>query len=151
MTDATHPLLPGNRDAVECQPSEKLHYMTSEKGERIDKFLWHVRVYKSRSVATEECRKGRVMIGGQPLKPAHTVSTGAVITVRKPPVTYTYIVTAIPRGRVGAPLVTSFITDLTPQEEKDKLEAGKTANGIRPRGSGRPTKRERRELEDFLE
>jgi ribosome-associated heat shock protein Hsp15 len=125
--------------------------MTSEKGERIDKFLWHVRVYKSRSIATEECRKGRVMIGGQPLKPAQIVSTGAVITVRKPPVTYTYTITDIPRGRVGAPLVASFITDLTPQEEKDKLVTGKMANGIRPRGSGRPTKRERRELEDFLE
>ncbi|MCU0459571.1 MAG: S4 domain-containing protein [Bacteroidales bacterium] len=125
--------------------------MTAIKGERIDKFLWHVRIYKSRSIATEECRKGRVMTGGVTVKPAHPVSEGAVITVRKPPVTYTYSVTAIPKGRVGAPLVSSFIADLTPQEEKDKLVAGKMANGIRPRGSGRPTKRERRELEDFLE
>lgn len=121
-----------------------------EKGERIDKFLWHVRIYKSRSIAIEECRKGRVMIGGQPLKPAHPVTVGTVFSVRKPPVTYTYTVTAIPKGRVGAPLVSSFITDLTPQEEKEKLSTGRMVNGLRPRGSGRPTKRERRDLDDFL-
>ncbi|MEZ5019875.1 MAG: RNA-binding S4 domain-containing protein [Bacteroidetes bacterium] len=124
--------------------------MTADKGERIDKFLWHVRVYKSRSIATEECRKGRVIINGIPVKPAHMVSEGTLVTVRKPPVTYTYTVTAIPKGRVGAPLVSSFITDMTPQEEKEKLQAGRMINGLRPRGSGRPTKRERRELDDFL-
>ncbi len=124
--------------------------MTTEKGERIDKFLWHVRIYKSRSIAIEECRKGRVMIGGQPLKPAHPVTIGSVISVRKPPVTYTYTVIDIPKGRVGAPLVSSFITDLTPPEEKEKLMAGKMVNGLRPRGSGRPTKRERRDLDGFL-
>lgn len=128
----------------------QLKHMTSGKSERTDKFLWHVRVYKSRSIATEECRKGRVIIGGIPVKPAHMVSEGTLITVRKPPVTYTYRVTAIPPGRVGAPLVSSFVTDLTPRDEMEKLQAGRMTNGVRPRGSGRPTKRERRELDDFL-
>jgi ribosome-associated heat shock protein Hsp15 len=125
--------------------------MTTETGERIDKFLWCVRLYKSRSIATEECRKGRILAGGSQVKPAHPVTRGMVVTVRKPPVTYTYLITDIPAGRVGAPLVSNFITDLTAPEEKDKLAAGKMVNGFRPRGSGRPTKRERRELDDFLE
>jgi ribosome-associated heat shock protein Hsp15 len=124
--------------------------MTTEKVERIDKFLWHVRIYKSRSIATEECRKGRILIGSLPVKPAHMIGEGTVITVRRPPVTYTYTVTAIPKGRVGAPQVAGYIMDNTPQEEKDKLVGGRIANGYRPRGSGRPTKRERRDLDDFL-
>ncbi len=125
--------------------------MTAEKGERIDKFLWCVRLYKSRSIATEECKKGRIIVGGHPVKAASLIAPGATLTVRKPPVTYTYAVTAIPKGRVGAPLVGNYITDLTPEEEKAKLVAGRMVNGFRPRGLGRPTKRDRRELEDFLE
>lgn len=125
--------------------------MKAENGERIDKFLWFVRLYKSRSIATEECRKGRIIVCGHPAKPASLIAPGAIITVRKPPVTYTYAVTAIPRGRVGAPLVSSYITDITPEEEKTKLIPGRMVSGYRPRGSGRPTKRERRELDDFLE
>lgn len=125
--------------------------MTAEKGERIDKLLWCVRLYKSRSIATEECKKGRIIVGGHPVKAASLIAPGATLTVRKPPVTYTYAVTAIPKGRVGAPLVGNYITDLTPEEEKAKLVAGRMVNGFRPRGLGRPTKRDRRELEDFLE
>ena len=124
--------------------------MTSQKEERIDKFLWQVRVFKSRSAATEACRLGRVTIDSQPVKPAHTVTCGTKVSVRKPPVNYTWLITDLPNNRVGAKLVTGFITDLTPAEEKDKLLAGKSAFGYRPRGSGRPTKRERRDLEDFI-
>lgn len=124
---------------------------TGKPEERIDKFLWSVRLFKTRSIATEECRKGRVTVGGQPVKPAFPVSPGMTISVRKPPVTYTYTVRELPASRVGAPLVINYITDITPAEEKDKLLAGKMADGFRPRGSGRPTKRERRELDDFLE
>jgi len=125
--------------------------MTAQKGERTDKFLWSVRLYKSRSAATEACRKGRVSEAGVAVKPSHTVSEGSTLTVRKPPVTYTYLVTAIPPGRVGARLVTQFVTDLTPEEEKNKVSASRLSYGYRPRGSGRPTKRDRRELDDFLE
>jgi len=124
--------------------------MTTQKQERIDKFLWCVRLFKSRSAATEECRRGRVTVAGQPVKPAHMVTPGTTILVRKPPVTYTYLVTDLPNSRVGAKLVAEYISDLTPDEEKSKIIAGKTVSGYRPRGSGRPTKRERRDLEDFI-
>ena len=125
--------------------------MKAEKSERTDKFLWFVRLFKSRSAATEACRMGRVMVTGQPVKPAHMISEGDTLVLRKPPVTYTYKVTGLPKSRVGAKLVADYITDLTPDEEKNRLITGKTLSGYRPRGSGRPTKRERRELNDFLE
>lgn len=124
--------------------------MTTQKGERIDKFLWHVRLFSSRSAATEACRKGRVTVDGQTVKPSHPVSEGATLLVRKPPVTYSYLVKALPPSRVGAKLVPGYISDLTPEEEKNKLLQGKIVSGYRPRGTGRPTKRERRDLEDFL-
>lgn len=123
--------------------------MTTQQGERIDKFLWSVRIFKSRSAATEECRRGRVTVGGQPVKAAHLVTPGMTILVRKPPVTYTYLVTGLPKSRVGAKLVPDYISDMTPEEEKDKITAARTVSGYRPRGTGRPTKRERRDLEDF--
>jgi ribosome-associated heat shock protein Hsp15 len=125
--------------------------MTTQKGERIDKFLWSVRLYKSRSAATEACRIGRISVGGVTVKPSHLVSEEATVAVRKPPATYTYLVTAIPQGRVGARLVHEYITDLTPEEERNKLTASRLSFGYRHKGSGRPTKRERRELDDFLE
>ena len=123
--------------------------MTSQKGERIDKFLWQVRIFKSRSAATEACRMGRVTVEGQPVKPAHAVTPGIKVSVRKPPVTYTWMITVLPPGRVGAKLVADYISDLTSEEEKNKLLSVRSASGYRPRGSGRPTKRERRDIEDF--
>ena len=123
--------------------------MTTQQGERIDKFLWSVRIFKSRSAATEECRRGRVTVGGQPVKAAQLVTPGMTILVRKPPVTYTYLVTGLPKSRVGSKLVPDYISDMTPEEEKDKIIAARTVSGYRPRGTGRPTKRERRDLEDF--
>ncbi len=122
-----------------------------KQGERIDKFLWCVRLFKSRSIAAEECKKGRILVGGDPVKPAFLINPGATLTVRKPPVTYTYTIKEIPKNRVGAALVPDFITDTTPQDEKEKLVVSKMTHGYRPRGSGRPTKRERRDLDDFLE
>lgn len=126
--------------------------MTKPQGERIDKYLWSVRIFKSRSLATDECKKGRVTVAGVAVKPSHTVNAGDTITVRKPPVTYTYTVKAIPPSRVGAGLVNEYLSDLTPEEEKNRLrpESG-LFFGYRPRGSGRPTKRERRDLENFLD
>lgn len=125
--------------------------MTAVNSERTDKYLWFVRIFKSHSAATEACRKGRVTVAGQPVKPAHMISEGTTILVRKPPVTYAYKVTGLPKSRVSAKLASDFVLDLTPDDEKQKLITGKTAFGYRPRGSGRPTKRERREIEDFLE
>jgi ribosome-associated heat shock protein Hsp15 len=121
-------------------------------GERIDKFLWTVRLYKSRSTASEACRKGRVIMAGHPVKPSHIITEGSTVIIRKPPVTYTYLVTRLPKSRVGAKLVSEYLQDLTPAEEKNRIiPDSKLFFGHRPRGSGRPTKRERRDIEEFLE
>jgi ribosome-associated heat shock protein Hsp15 len=112
---------------------------------RIDKFLWAVRVYKTRSIATDECRKGRILVNDVPVKPSRNVSAGEIIVVRKPPVTYTYKVLDPIINRVSAKLVHNFVEDITPEEEKMKLDYRQPASGIyRPKGLGRPTKKERR-------
>ncbi len=125
--------------------------MTTGISERIDKYLWFVRLYKSRSAATEACQKGRVIVAGKPVKPAHMISVGTTLLIRTPPVTYTYMVTGLPKSRLSAKLVSEFISDLTPDDEKNKLVTIKTAYGYRQPGSGRPTKKDRREIKDFLE
>ncbi len=118
---------------------------------RIDKFLWAVRVFKSRSAASEACKKGKIIIGETAVKPSRNITAGEKIIVKKPPVTYTYIVVQPIENRVGAKLVSEFVTDITPEEEKAKINPGtNTINGFRPRGAGRPTKRERRDIEDFF-
>jgi len=114
---------------------------------RIDKFLWSVRVYKTRAQATEACRKGRVMIDEMSVKPSRTVVPGDVIRVRKAPVYYAYRVIEPIQKRVGAKLVENYMEDVTPQEELDKLEMQDDFFVKREKGTGRPTKKERRELE----
>lgn len=115
---------------------------------RIDKFLWAVRIYKTRSIASEACRKGRVIINDIPVKSSRTVSKEEVIQLRKPPATYSYRVKELPASRLPAKLVSDYIEDLTPEKEKLKLDLKeKTATGYRYRGTGRPTKKERRDLD----
>lgn len=115
---------------------------------RIDKFLWAVRLYKTRSIASEACRKGRVIINDIPVKSSRTVSKDEVIQVKKPPALYSYKVKELPASRLPAKLVSDYIEDLTPEDEKLKLDLKqKTATGYRYRGSGRPTKKERRDLD----
>ncbi len=114
---------------------------------RIDKWLWSVRVYSTRSLATEECKKGRVTIGGVAVKPSRTVKVGETILVKKNPVTYSYRVIGLLGKRVGAKLVPVYLEDLTPAEELKKLD--ETQGGalfIRDRGAGRPTKKDRRDI-----
>ena len=119
---------------------------------RVDKFLWAIRVFKSRSAASEACKKGKVIIGDIAVKPSRNINAGEKIIVKKPPVNYTYIVVQPIENRVGAKLVSEFVTDITPEEEKAKINPGaNTINGFRPRGAGRPTKRERRDIEDFFD
>jgi ribosome-associated heat shock protein Hsp15 len=114
---------------------------------RIDKWLWSVRVYATRSLATEECKKGRVTIGGVTVKPSRVVKVGETILVRKNPVTYTYRVVELLGKRVGAKLVPSYMADLTPEEELRKLEDNQGgALFTRDRGAGRPTKKDRRDI-----
>lgn len=119
---------------------------------RIDKWLWSVRIFKTRSLAAEECRKGRVTINQNPAKPAREVAVGDLVTVRKPPVVYTYKVIGLPKGRVGAKLAPDFMEDLTPREELLKLNRDIMAfNLYREKGLGRPTKKERRSLDSILD
>jgi ribosome-associated heat shock protein Hsp15 len=122
--------------------------MAEESNARIDKWLWMVRIFKTRSLATDECKKGRIKINESDIKPSKEVKVGDIVSVRKPPVVFTYKVKGFPKNRVGAKLVAEFLEDLTPAEEMQKLEPGFMAfQGARAKGTGRPTKKERRTLE----
>jgi ribosome-associated heat shock protein Hsp15 len=114
---------------------------------RIDKYLWSVRIYATRSLATEECKKGRVTIGNVAVKPSRVAKVGETILVRKNPVTYTYRILELLGKRVGAKLVPLYLEDLTPEEELRKLDVSYTGSLFtRDRGAGRPTKKDRRDI-----
>jgi len=122
--------------------------MAEKKEIRIDKFLWSVRIYKTRSIASDECRKGRIIINDVQVKPSRIVIKNEIITVKKPPVNYSFRVIEPIENRVGAKLVEQFIEDLTPEEEKLKLELGQSGGIVyRDKGTGRPTKKERRQID----
>lgn len=112
---------------------------------RIDKFLWSVRLYKTRSIASDECRKGRILINNIQVKPSRVVLKNEILIVKKLPVIFTFRVIEPIENRVSAKLVEQFIEDLTSDEEKAKLNI-KQVGGIvyRDKGTGRPTKKERR-------
>lgn len=119
---------------------------------RIDKWLWAVRIFKTRSQATEACKKGRVEIGNLPVKPSRDVHPGEVVKVRKPPLTRSFKVLALAEKRMSAKLTAGFMEDVTPPEELEILDMQKQMNWIsRDRGAGRPTKKERRKLDDFFD
>ncbi|MEN8230766.1 MAG: S4 domain-containing protein [Bacteroidota bacterium] len=118
---------------------------------RIDKYLWAVRVYKTRTLATEACRKGKVMVDELPVKPSRSVTTGDVIQVKKMPVVYSYRVTDPIEKRVGAKIVENYVENVTPEDELIKLEMQDDFFIKRDRGAGRPTKKERRLLDDLRE
>ncbi len=116
---------------------------------RIDKYLWAVRVYKTRTLATEACKKGRVTMEDAPVKASRMVSEGDVIEVKKMPVVYSYRVKEPIEKRVGAKIVDQFVDNITPEEETQKLEMQDDFFVKRDRGAGRPTKKERRLLDDI--
>ncbi|ETK07621.1 heat-shock protein Hsp15 [Tannerella sp. oral taxon BU063 isolate Cell 6/7/9] len=117
---------------------------------RIDKWMWAVRLFKTRSLAAEACKKGRVSMGGNNVKPSRTVRVGDVIEVRKPPVTFSFCVLDLTESRMGAPLVPRFMENVTPPEQYEILEMNRISGFVdRARGLGRPTKKERRDLEQF--
>jgi ribosome-associated heat shock protein Hsp15 len=119
--------------------------MVENKPVRIDKYLWAVRIYKTRSMASNECRKGRILVKDVPVKPSRTVSAGELILVRKPPVIHTFRVLETTENRVSAKIVSRFVEDLTSDAEKAKLDISHSGAKIyRERGTGRPTKKERR-------
>ncbi|HNY02943.1 MAG TPA: RNA-binding S4 domain-containing protein [Bacteroidales bacterium] len=119
-----------------------------EGGVRIDKWLWAVRLYKTRSLASEACRSGKVKVLDQAVKPSHEIKTGEVITVSQAPLVKTVRVLDTACNRVGAKLVPERMEDLTPESEYLKLKQMKDSGfGFRNPGTGRPTKRDRREIE----
>lgn len=118
---------------------------------RIDKWLWAVRLYKTRTIAAEACRKGQVSLGGVNLKPSRMVKVGDVVSVRKPPITLSFKVLQAIENRVSAKLVPEMLEDVTPPEQYELLELSKIGGFVdRARGTGRPTKKERRDLDSFL-
>lgn len=117
---------------------------------RIDKWLWAVRIFKTRSLASEACRKGRIIVNGVEVKPSHEVKTGEIILVRKLPVVYTLRVKEPVNNRLPAQRVKEFLDDLTSPEELAKLKLNDELFLKRDRGAGRPTKRERRLLDTIL-
>jgi len=119
---------------------------------RIDKYLFAVRLYKTRSLASEECRKGKVNIGGMNVKPSREVKEGETVQLRRPPITRSYKIIALTENRMAAKLVPEFMVETTPASELEILEVQKNMSIYnRERGTGRPTKKERRDLDDFFD
>jgi Ribosome-associated heat shock protein implicated in the recycling of the 50S subunit (S4 paralog) len=118
---------------------------------RIDKWLWAVRIFKTRTIAVEACKKNRISVNDIQAKPSRMIKAGDVIQVKKPPITYSFKVVALTTNRVGAKLVPEFLENITPPEQYEILELHQI-NGFvdRARGTGRPTKKDRRDLDQFV-
>lgn len=124
--------------------------MCSEEAIRIDKYLWAVRIYKTRSIATEACRSGRVKMGAQVLKPSHEVKVGEIYSLSIDQLHRMVEVKALLGKRVGAQLVQNYLIDRTPQEEYERIQMVRQFGfESRGRGLGRPTKRDRRSIDEF--
>ncbi len=124
--------------------------MTDSKPVRIDKYLWAVRIFKTRSIAADACRMGRILINNNQVKPSRSVVRDEIVTIRKPPVIYTFKVKVVIDNRTSAKLVNDYIEDLTPENEKIKLEIHRSGvTGHRKKGTGRPTKKERRIIDTW--
>lgn len=119
---------------------------------RIDKWLWAVRIFKTRSLASEACKKGHVCIAGKPVKSSRSIEIGDTIEVRKAPITRKFRVKDLSEKRMGAKLVPGFMEDVTPAEELELLEMQRNMRwSDRDKGTGRPTKKDRRNLDDFFD
>ncbi len=118
---------------------------------RIDKFLWAMRIYKTRSIAADACKNGRITMNGVQLKPSRTFHVGDTFSVRKGPITYTYRILQLCQNRLGAKLVPEYLRDITSKEQLELLELARLAGQSgRDRGTGRPTKKDRRDIEVFM-
>lgn len=119
--------------------------------ERVDKYLFAMRIYKTRSIAADACKKGRVKMNGTELKPSRSFHIGDVFTVRKGPITYTYKVLQLSANRLGAKLVPEYMQDITSADQLELLELARlAAQSGRDRGTGRPTKKDRRDIITFV-
>jgi len=118
---------------------------------RIDKWLWAARIFKTRSIAADACKNGRVTIGGTNVKPSHMVKAGETVDVRKPPVTYSFRILKTIEQRVGAKLLPEIYENVTSPDQYELLEMNRISGFVdRARGTGRPTKKDRRAMDAFL-
>ena len=119
---------------------------------RIDKWLWAARIFKTRSIAAEACKNGRITIKGINVKPSHTIKASDVVSVRKPPITYSFEVLKPIEQRVGAKLINEIYNDVTAPEQYELLEMNRISGFVdRARGTGRPTKKDRRQIDAFTD
>ena len=119
---------------------------------RIDKWLWAARIYKTRSIAADACKNGRVTISGTNVKPSHTIKVGEIINVKKSPITYSFEVLQTIEKRVGAKLIPEVYKNVTDAKQYELLEMSRISGFVdRARGTGRPTKKDRRQLDAFVD
>ena len=119
---------------------------------RIDKWLWAVRLFKTRTLAAEACKKGKIIIQNVQVKPSRNVKIGDVVCIKRNPILFSFKVLALSENRMNAKLVAGFMENVTTADQLELIELGKLAGQTgRDRGTGRPTKKERRELDDFIE
>ncbi|MCI5912415.1 MAG: RNA-binding S4 domain-containing protein [Prevotella sp.] len=119
---------------------------------RIDKWLWAARIFKTRSIAADACKNGRVTIKGVNVKPSHTVKAGETVNVKKPPVTYSFKILKTIEQRVGAKFIPEIYENVTDPKQYELLEMSRISGFVdRARGTGRPTKKDRRQMDAFVE
>lgn len=124
--------------------------MSANTEARLDKWLWAARIYKTRTLAADACKNGRISINGVPAKPSRTVKAGDEVGVRKSPITYVFRVRQAIEKRVGAKLLPDILENITPPEQYELLEMSRISGFVdRARGTGRPTKKDRRALDEF--
>jgi ribosome-associated heat shock protein Hsp15 len=117
---------------------------------RIDKWMWATRIFKTRTIAAEACKKNRVMIQGVNVKASRMIKVGDIIQVRKPPITYSFKVLEVTERRMGAKMVPQYLENVTTADQYEILELNRISGFVdRAKGMGRPTKKDRRELEQF--
>ncbi|MGM0376231.1 MAG: RNA-binding S4 domain-containing protein [Bacteroidota bacterium] len=122
----------------------------AEESVRIDKFMWAVRLFKTRSLAAEACKKGRVTVDDQPVKSSRQIRRGDEFSIKVPPAVKSYKVLDLSEKRMGAKLVPDYLEEVTPKEELDLLDKARMVRKMdRPKGTGRPTKKERRDLDQL--
>ncbi len=125
--------------------------MSESRTVRIDKWLWAIRAYKTRGLAADACKSNKITVGGVTVKPSREVKEGDIVTIKKMPVVYTFKVLAPLGSRVGAKDVHLYAENLTPEEELMKLSVKVVPTLARDRGTGRPTKKERRQIDSLME
>ena len=126
--------------------------MATQNEARIDKWLWAARIFKTRSIAADACKNGRVTIGGMNVKPSRPLKVGEVVSVKKPPVTYSFRVLKCIEQRVGAKLLVDVYENVTDPKQYELLEMSRISGFIaRQKGTGRPTKKDRRAMQSFVE